>query len=370
MLLALAPLVAVTACTASKSSNPLSPEVAGPIPGVNISAPKTLEPIANFQIPVDQQPVTLLAENAASNGVRPLSYVFEVSADSGFSNVVYKSQGVPSGDAGRTSVRLVDRLAPDHSYFWRVHAEDGANTGPFSPTATFDIFTPIVINPPDLQTPGINQTNVGLRPTFTVRNATHSGPVGPLRYLFELSDSASFANKVFQDVPEGSGSTSIPMPSDLSYSTVYYWHARAFDAKTIGPWSETRGFQTMAQPVEAPPPPVIGGGNWEACGSTPGPEISKCVHDAINPPHTVAGAFEVVKRVAWLLRGGGGGLLIKRGGENIVSWKGESYSASRMCYPDGHIYKLLSDVPTTNGASWQDDGLVDPKLYVPAIDPR
>jgi hypothetical protein len=370
MLLALAPLVAVTACTASKSSNPLSPEIAGPIPGVEISAPKTLEPIASFQIPVDQQPVTLLAENAGSNGVRPLSYVFEVSADSAFSNVVYRRDGVPPGDGGRTSVRLADRLAPDHSYFWRVRAQDGANVGPFSPTATFDIYTPIVINPPDLQTPGVNEVNVGLRPTFTVRNATHSGPVGPLRYLFELSDSASFANKVFQDVPEGSGSTSIPMPSDLSYSTVYYWHARAFDAKTIGPWSETRGFQTMAQPVEAPPPPVIGGGNWEACGSTPGPEISKCVHDAINPPHTVAGAFEVVKRVAWLLRGGGGGLLLKPGGENIVTWNGKSYSASRMCYPDGHIYKLLSDVPTTNGASWQDDGFVDRSLYVPAIDPR
>jgi hypothetical protein len=41
-----------------------------------------------------------------------------------------------------------------------------------------------------------------------------------------------------------------------------------------------------------------------------------------------------------------------------------------MCYPDGHIYKLLSDVPTTNGPSWQDDGLVDRSLYVPAIDPR
>jgi hypothetical protein len=77
-----------------------------------------------------------------------------------------------------------------------------------------------------------------------------------------------------------------------------------------------------------------------------------------------------VKRVAWLLRGGGGGLLLKPGGENIVTWNGRSYSASRMCYPDGHIYKLLSDVPTTNGPSWQDDGFVDRSLYVAAIDPR
>ena len=370
MLLALAPLVAATACTASKSASPLSPEIAGPIPGVEISAPKTLEPIANFQIPVDQQPITLLAENAGSNGVRPLSYVFEVSADSGFSNVVYKREGVPPGDGGRTSVRLADRLSPDHSYFWRVRAQDGANVGPYSPTATFDVYTPIILNAPDLLSPGVNEVSVALRPTFTVRNATHSGPLGALRYTFELADSGSFANKVFQDVPEGSGQTSVPMPKDLNYSTVYYWHVRAFDSKTIGPWSETRAFQTIAQPVVEAPPPVVGGGNWEACGSTPGFELSRCVHDAVNPPHTPEGAFEVTKRIAWLLRGGGAGLLLKPGGENIVTWKGKTFAAARICYPDGHIYKVLSDVPTTNGPTWQDNDFVPTSLYVPAIDPR
>ena len=53
-----------------------------------------------------------------------------------------------------------------------------------------------------------------------------------------------------------------------------------------------------------------------------------------------------------------------------MSWKGRSFSASRVCLPDGHIYKVLSDVPTTNGPSFQDNGFVDPGLYVPAIDPN
>ena len=66
-------VVAAAACDASKSSDPLSPTVAGPIPGVNISAPKTLEP-TNTKIPVDQQPLTLLAENAGSTGVRPMVF--------------------------------------------------------------------------------------------------------------------------------------------------------------------------------------------------------------------------------------------------------------------------------------------------------
>ena len=373
-LLSLVTLVVVAAaCDASKSSTPLSPTVAGPLPGVDISAPKTLEP-TNAKIPVDQQPLTLLAENAGSNGPRPLSYTFEVAVDAAFSNKVFVADGVTPGDAGRTSVRLPDRLAPEHSYFWRVRAQDGANTGPYSTAASFDVFTQIVIESPLASAPAVNAVQQPLRPTFVVNNAAHSGPVGSLSYLFELSDSDSFANKAFQTVAEQANQTRLTSPQDLAYETVYYWHVRAFDSKTLGPWSITRAFQTLPKPVAPTPPPGggggSGGGNWENCGSTPGDALSACVVSAINPAKTVAGAFEVTKRVAWLLRGSGGGLLIKNGGENIISWKGFSFAAARICFPDGHIYKVLTDVPTTNGASWQDNGFVDRSLYVPAIDPR
>jgi len=371
-LLALVPLIA-TACTASKSSNPLSPSVAGPIPGVEISAPKTLEP-ASVKIPVDQQPLTLLAENAGTTGVRPLTYVFEVAADAGFTNVVFSREGVQPGDGGRTSLRLPDRLAPEHSYFWRVKAQDGANAGPYSSAANFDVFTPIVIDLPELLNPGVNALAQPLRPTFVVKNVARSGPVGAITYLFELSDSPAFVNKVFQEVPEQPNQTSVTPGSDLGYNTVYYWHVRAFDSRTLGPWSATRAFQTIPQPIVTTPNPGGGGGgavgNWESCGSTPGYDLVACVHAAVNPARTVEGAFEVTKRVAWLLRGSGAGLLIKNGGENIVSWKGYSFAAARICFPDGHIWKVLSDVPTTNGPSWQDNDFVDRGLYLPAIDPR
>jgi len=62
--------------------------------------------------------------------------------------------------------------------------------------------------------------------------------------------------------------------------------------------------------------------------------------------------------------------LIKTTGDNIVPWKGKIFSAARICYPDGHIWKVLSDVPTTNGPTWQDNDFVATSLYVPAIDPR
>ena len=67
----LAAALSLTACEASKSSNPLSPTVAGPIPGIEISAPKMLEPTPGTRISIEKQPVTLLIENAGSNGPRP-----------------------------------------------------------------------------------------------------------------------------------------------------------------------------------------------------------------------------------------------------------------------------------------------------------
>src|SRR5689334_16472152 len=101
-------IVVATGCAAEKSSNPLTPTVAGPIPGVDITAPRVLTPTAT-KIPVDQQPVTLLAENASSSGVRPLTYLFEVATDTSFANKVFVREDVTPGDGGRTSLRLPDR---------------------------------------------------------------------------------------------------------------------------------------------------------------------------------------------------------------------------------------------------------------------
>jgi len=130
-----------------------------------------------------------------------------------------------------------------------------------------------------------------------------------------------------------------------------------------------------SNPAPSTPPPSSSGSDpLLGCGSLVAGgdpyQVIACIHDRLNPPHTPEGAFEITKRVAWAYRSEGAGLLIKNGGENIVAWKGMSFSAGRICLPDGHIYKVLSDVPTTNGPSFQDNGYVDPSLYVPAIDPN
>jgi hypothetical protein len=368
ILLLLSPvLLGAAGCTSVKSANPLSPSVAGPIPGVNITAPMPVEP-KGAKVAVDKQPVTLVVENSATSGQRPLSYVFEVATDAAFTNPVFSRTGVAPGD-GRTTIRLPDPLATGRSYYWRARAEDGANTGPYSAPANFDVFTPIVIDSPQLVSPAHNLKVTSLRPTFTFTNAPRSGPVGPISYVIEVSDTGTFANKLAEwTVAETPGSqTSTPLPQNGQYGQYVFWHVRAADPTTAGPWSSIQAFSMPDAPVD---PPVDPGGDWQNCVPTPGEALVFCVHAAIKPARTVEGAFEVTKRVAWLLRGQGAGLLIKNGGENIVSWKGFSFAAARICYPDGHIYKLLTDVPTTNGPSWQDNDFVDRSLYLPAIDPR
>ena len=189
--------VTVGGCVgAEKSSNPLSPSVAGPIPGVNITPPTPLEPRDGVNIAVDQQPLTLLLENAGTNGQRPLSYVFDVATDTGFTNKVFTREGIAPGDGGRTALRLPDPLASGRTYYWRAQALDGANTGPHSPAAHFRIFTPIVIEKPTPESPVDNVRIDSLQPEFKIGNAPRSGPVGGIRYVLELSDTDSFANKI------------------------------------------------------------------------------------------------------------------------------------------------------------------------------
>lgn len=278
----------VTACEASKSSNPLSPSVAAPIPGVEISAPKILEPASGTKIADDKQPVTLLIENAWSTGARPLTLRVEIATDAAFSNPVFSRDGLTPGDGGRTTVRLPDPLASGRTYFWRARAQDGANTGPYSGAADFSVYTPIVIEAPSLISPAANSTVTGLRPKFVFANAPHSGPVGPISYWMELADSDAFTNKVGAATSEQPSQTTYDMPTDLAYSKVYYWHVRAYDPTTTGPWSATQAFRTPeAPPVSSPGP------------TTPGPTSPGSGGSHVAPgPLTVDHASQVVYATA------------------------------------------------------------------------
>ncbi|MEO7272805.1 MAG: hypothetical protein ABI211_12475, partial [Vicinamibacterales bacterium] len=155
---------ALAACEAHKSETPLSPSVAGPIPGVDITAPRPVEPSLGVKLKDGQQPIRLTIENSNTSGVRPVSYTFEVASDSNFTAKVFGRGSVPPGGDGKTSV-VLDRLDIGRTYYWRVRAEDGANIGPYV-TAQFELLPRPVIAAPVLTSPINNAVTDSRQPTL------------------------------------------------------------------------------------------------------------------------------------------------------------------------------------------------------------
>ena len=104
-------LLLLAGCESVKSANPTAPSVAGPIPGVNITAPRALEPFAGQTLVFTGQPPTLLIENAGTNGPRAISLEIDVATDASFTQLVHHNENVPLGDGGRTLYRLPAPLA-------------------------------------------------------------------------------------------------------------------------------------------------------------------------------------------------------------------------------------------------------------------
>ncbi|HVD90712.1 MAG TPA: hypothetical protein VNC21_00465 [Vicinamibacterales bacterium] len=281
-------VLAVGGCEASKSSNPTAPTVAGPIPGVNISAPVMLEPAQGFKFKESEQPIRLVVQNATTNGVRALTYTFEVATDAAFTTKVFSRSGVAPGD-GKTSVQI-DRLEIGRAYFWRAWAADGANTGAAA-IAGFEIFPKPAVSAPGPISPINNEVVATTTPVIRVRNASWVGPVGGLVYEFQVATDQAFSRLIAASiVSEGSGQTTFNS-TPLTGAATMYWRARASDGQTTSSWSTTQVFRTPAPPAPTPPAPPTGGGgggNGGSCASASGTFIVNCI-SAKYPERLVAG---------------------------------------------------------------------------------
>jgi len=316
--LLLAPLLlTAAACELTKTENPLSPSVAGPIPGVEISAPKLLEPLSGQQISGDKQPITLLIENAWSTGQRPLSLLVEVATDAGFANVVFSRDGVAPGDGGRTALTLPTPLGTGRGYYWRAQARDGANTGPYSPTMGFNVFTPVSFDKPVPQGPAGNVKVSSLTPEFDFLNAPRAGNPGLVTYVIEVSTNSAFAGIIAAwQFPEQANRTKFVAPSGLPVSSQLFWRVRAYEATALGPWSDTASFVT---PTPATPPPTTGGGGGSACTNSTQIGIVTCRREQFKGHMDAGTTLAFLTNVAndmnrlgtW---GSGYGLLRKSGG--------------------------------------------------------
>ncbi len=260
------PLVLLlSGCERTKSANPLSPTIAGPIAGVEISAPQPAQPASGSQVASTSQPISFVLANASTSGVRPLSYVLEIASDAGFANRVFSQTGISPSASGQTSFRLPQNLGAERTYYWRAKAEDGANASEFSGVASFRVYTPVVIGQPTLVSPADGATVSSARPGLQVTNASVSGPAGDIYYFFEVATNPTMTGTVASlEVPQGPGLTTFQPAGDLAFATRYYWRVRALDPGHLGPWSPVRSFVTSAAPVVVPPPSSGGGGGGSA----------------------------------------------------------------------------------------------------------
>lgn len=144
-------------------------------------------------------------------------------------------------------------------------------------------------------------------------------------------------------------------------------------------------------PGELPGGSTVGGGT--SGGGTPVEDFTiparldvvEAVITSLGGPSallTLADLFKVPQMVAWELRNQTidgmdfpAGLLLKAGGENVYTCGGETYSVSRICFPNGHIIKIMAAVgpwgppDVTNAPQWVDDGFVPAERYHIATDP-
>jgi hypothetical protein len=262
--------LALAGCEASKSSNPTSPSVAGPIAGVNISTPAPVAPGQGAKVSAKEQPVTLVVQNASTNGQRPITYRFEVAVDAEFTNKVATRDGIEPGGEGKTSYRLPDALAADRSYYWRAKALDGANESTYSEAVSFAVVTPAEIQTPVPLEPIGSATAASQTPQFKVANAVRSGPIGEVFYIFEISQNESFTAMVAAvTVPERVAETKFTINQVLPGGVRFYWRVRAFDANVASAWSKIQSFFTpKASAAPAPPPGPSGppAGGWPKTG--------------------------------------------------------------------------------------------------------
>jgi hypothetical protein len=350
--LVLALLVPLVACEAKKSETPLSPTVAGPIAGVEITAPRLLEPSEGTKLKESQQPITLLVENSSTNGVRPIAYTFEVATDSSFEVKMYARSGVLPGSDGRTRV-TVDRLESGRSYHWRVRADDGANSSVYS-VANFELLPKPQLDPPPAISPINNAQTATRSPQLVVGASTRNAAVTSVVYEFQLASDAAFTAMVATGIrTEDGGSTAFGIGGDLAASTTYFWRARAIESDVTSGWSTIHSFRTPAAAGPSPGPspgPAPGG----PCNSSSPQSIVEC--ERAKYGHMDRGqTVEFLRAVARSLNrngigGGPYGILRKAGGNQCGG-----YSCDIICAGQGtgqRQHDVLSDWDGPQGPVW------------------
>jgi hypothetical protein len=346
--LAAASLLTLVACEATKSSNPLSPSVAGPIPGVGMSPPVLLEPQQGFKFKENQQPIKLVIENSATNSIRTVTYTFEVATDTDFNTKVFARSGVPQGD-GRTSV-LLDSLGLGRAYYWRAKADDGANQSTFA-TSSFEVLPRAVLTVPAMLSPVNNERVAERRPTLKIAHSTKNEAVGSIMYFYVVAKDQAFSQVVSSALWEDS---QWPVTAELDYGATYFWRVRATDGEVTTAWANTQAFRTSEKPSAPVPPPGGPTNPGGPCNFGDANSIIQCErakYGFMNNGQILSflrASAQSLNRNG--ISGGPYGILRKAGGSNCGG-----YSCDILCAGQGTAQRqhdVLGDVEGAQSAGW------------------
>lgn len=138
-------------------------------------------------------------------------------------------------------------LTPGTTYYWRVRTGSaGPLTSPFSTTRSFTVeATPAIA--PQIGSPVNGGTVTSVNPAFS-----WSPVAGAKMYEFQLAVGTNFGAALHA---EKLADTGIRPAVKLDPGMTYFWRVRVVEPQ-VGDWSSIANF-TVAEPEEAPPPPVV-----------------------------------------------------------------------------------------------------------------
>lgn len=235
-----------------KNTAPVAPTVLSPADGVDVNQLK---------------PELIIQNSAPDSDGDSLTYTFEVSTVSDFSNIVSSVNQVAEGDTS-TSTVIPDDLQENTTYYWRAKACEVPVAGSFvnnyycsAPSATASFVVNIANDKatmPGISSPA-NGTEVTLLTPALVVTASKDADINDtLTYDFDIATDSNFNNIIAGTTGASAigGSVSWGVDIELDDNTTYYWRSRSVDSKGLaGDYSVAWFFVNTAN--DAPVAPLV-----------------------------------------------------------------------------------------------------------------
>ena len=221
--------LAAAGCGSGSPAQPSS--VIGGSTGTSFAAAHPITPLDRATVPFASQPVVMAVSNGVATSGAAVTYTFEVATDAGFTNIVFKKDGVVAEPGAVTHQTITATLPGAITYYWHARTNSGGSLGPYSPAVSFALGPQVTLGVPVPVSPAQGATAEATGLKLIVNNVSHSGPVGTLSYRFEVADSSSFSHVVFSSATneQAGGKTSITVSTTLTPGVGYFWRVTATD---------------------------------------------------------------------------------------------------------------------------------------------